>query len=24
LSKIKSNIIGVIGLVENMPDGDAQ
>jgi leucyl aminopeptidase len=24
LSKIKCNIIGVIGLVENMPDGDAQ
>ena len=24
LSKIKRNIIGVIGLVENMPDGDAQ
>ncbi len=24
LSKIKSNIIGVIGLVENMPDGNAQ
>ena len=24
LSKIKQNVIGVIGLVENMPDGDAQ
>ncbi len=24
LSKIKNNIVGVIGLVENMPDGDAQ
>ena len=24
LSKLKSNIVGVIGLVENMPDGDAQ
>ena len=24
LSKIKQNLIGVIGLVENMPDGDAQ
>ena len=24
LSKIKHNVIGVIGLVENMPDGDAQ
>ncbi len=24
LSKIKKNVIGVIGLVENMPDGDAQ
>ena len=24
LSKLKHNIIGVIGLVENMPDGDAQ
>jgi leucyl aminopeptidase len=24
LSKIKCNVIGVIGLVENMPDGDAQ
>ena len=24
LSKLKKNIIGVIGLVENMPDGDAQ
>ena len=23
-SKLKSNVIGVIGLVENMPDGDAQ
>ncbi len=24
LSKIRQNVIGVIGLVENMPDGDAQ
>ncbi len=24
LSKLKNNIVGVIGLVENMPDGDAQ
>ena len=24
LSKLKTNIVGVIGLVENMPDGDAQ
>ena len=24
LSKIKANVVGVIGLVENMPDGDAQ
>ena len=24
LSKLKANIVGVIGLVENMPDGDAQ
>jgi len=24
LSKLKHNVIGVIGLVENMPDGDAQ
>ena len=24
LSKLKYNLIGVIGLVENMPDGDAQ
>ena len=23
-SKLKMNIVGVIGLVENMPDGDAQ
>jgi leucyl aminopeptidase len=24
LSKLKFNVIGVLGLVENMPDGDAQ
>ena len=24
LSKLKHNLIGVIGLVENMPDGNAQ
>ena len=24
LSKLKANVVGVIGLVENMPDGDAQ
>ncbi len=24
LSKLKNNLIGVVGLVENMPDGDAQ
>ncbi len=24
LSKIKQNVIGILGLVENMPDGDAQ
>ena len=24
LSKVKQNVIGIIGLVENMPDGDAQ
>ena len=24
LRKAKANVVGVIGLVENMPDGDAQ